>query len=82
MTNSPEGNSEGGDSEEGDLPWLYGNPEDDLFDEKGNLKLGPYGYEDLLGDQEPEERHPGAWYAEAPPEDEIGPDANPLHPEA
>ena len=75
MTHSPEGNGGGGGPEEGDntddLSWMYGNPEDDLFDEHGNLKLGPYGYEDLLENPERDERHPGAWYPEDPPEDDT-----------
>jgi hypothetical protein len=72
MAHSPEGNGGDGENKEGenadDLSWMYGNPDDDLFDDKGNLKLGPYGFEDLFETSETDERHPRGWDAEAPPE--------------
>lgn len=47
MGHSPEKNEGARDEDPNDYSWMYGNPDDDLFDEHGDLKFPPYGHEDL-----------------------------------
>jgi hypothetical protein len=89
MEYSPERNRGGRDEDRDDVSWIYGNPDDDLFDEHGDLKFPPYEHEDLqinpaTGKPYTEEelaRGDRTWAEAASPEGSSS-EADPSHPEA